>query len=57
MRARPPTPPGWGVVRLDTAGPFRSLPWQEPWRVRSTDQDGRCRRRAIGRGMMGPTPK
>src|SRR5512147_822433 len=35
--------PGRGVVRLDTAGPFRSL-----------DQDGRCRRRAIGRGMMGP---
>jgi len=52
MRARPPTPPGGGLVRLDTAGPFRSL----PWRVRSTDQDGRCRR-AIGRGMMGPTPQ
>ena len=27
MRARPPTPPGGGLVRLDTAGPFRSLPW------------------------------
>jgi hypothetical protein len=24
MRARPPTPPGGGLVRLDTAGPFRS---------------------------------
>ena len=38
--------PGRGLVRLDTAGPFRSL-----------DQDGRCRRRTIGRGMMGPAPK
>ena len=29
--------PGRGLVCLDTAGPFRSL-----------DQDGRCRRRAMG---------
>ena len=53
MRARPPALPGGGLVRLDTAGPFRSL----PWRVRSTDRDGRCRRKAIGRGIMGHTPK
>ena len=30
MRARPPTPPGGGLVRLDTAGPFRSLPGKGP---------------------------
>ena len=46
MRARHPTPPGGGLVRLDTADPFRSL-----------DQDGGCRCRAIERGMMAPTPK
>ena len=39
--------PGRGLVRLDTAGPFRSL----------GSGRRRCRRRAIGRGMMGPTPK
>ena len=57
MRAWPPALPGGGLVRLDAAGPLRSLPWRGPWWVRSPDRDCRCRRRAIGRGIMGHTPQ
>ena len=42
----------WSPISRD--GP---CPWRGPWQVRWNDRDCLCRRRAIGRGARGHTPK